>query len=996
MKRKNILRGLSAACGSLLAVTVTASTLMFNNEGMINQMLNLTTSEIVHSDETSDEDLDYYSQVYDIYGSDITNKSAALKLEMDVAAENVEQAEEGTVLLRNENQALPLSEGARLTIFGNGSYNSRLHKRLTESYVDTIETMTFNTAMEDTFGEDNVNTVLADNVYSSLGQTTNSEVIEADIGSVTAYEDTWADDYNDAAVVVLTRWGEEDGETVMTWTDTDGETKNYLGLCKNEEDLLSYLQEQKAAGVFDSIIVVINSDQMMELDWLEEYDIDSCLLAGIPGVMGLKGVANIIAGNVNPSGRTVDTYAANSLSAPATVYAADNTQSWTNVDEVNSTCEDAQVNPQHVDYYTIYAEGIYVGYKYYETRYEDSVLGQGGASSAPGATESDTWNYGDEVVYTFGYGLSYTTFDQELQSVEYDEENDLYLATVNVTNTGDTAGKSVVEVYAQTPYGDYEKENGIEKSSVMIIGFEKTDDLEPGESTTVTVEVDRYMLASYDANLQKGYILSSGDYYLAVGDNAHDALNNILAAKGMTTADGMDYDGNADKVYRWNQEEIDTESYRYSQVDEEVEVTNLFDDQQLESYGIDFTWLSRSDWEGTYPTEAIQIEATDEMMAELDTIDYTADGDGTSTSEYTQGADKVMMFITLKDLDWDDELWDTFIDQMTVEEMLALVADDTGAQAIEDIALPAQPRGDDGCGIYQGTLKATGKNGIGWVSDVVTARTWNKDRFESRGFYLGAEAIFSGINELWYGGGNIHRTPFGGRTMQYYSEDGNFSYIVGKYEAAAMQEIGVNYGIKHLVCNDSEYMRESLATFVNEQTIREQYLRAFEGAVTEGGALSIMTGFNRIGCTYVGVNEALLTGVVKTEWGYKGHITTDAGGGTGSGYKGHGVEQLMAGIDYTCWSQDTSLIQEAIDSGDGDVLGALREATKRNLYAASRTFIVNGLSSDTIVVQHTPWWKTALAAAAGVLALATIACAAGYIVLDLSGKKKKGGMGYEK
>lgn len=987
MQKKTLLRGLAATTSSLLAITVTASTLMFNNSGMINQMLNLTTSKMVQADDTTaDIDTQYYSQVYDLYGDDIYNKSMALKLEMDVASENVDQAEEGSVLLRNENSVLPLSDDARVTIFGNGSQNARLHKRLTESYVDTIETMTFPNAMKDTFGDDNVNTVLDEEVYISLGQTTNSEVVEADISSVTAYESTWTNDYNDAAVVVITRWGEEDGETVMTWTDTDGVTKNYLGLCKNEEDLLSYLKNEKEAGVFGAVIAVINSDQMMELDWLEEYDIDACILAGIPGVMGFKGVANIIAGNVNPSGKTVDTYAVNSLSAPATVYAADNTQTWTNVDEVNSTLEDAQTNTNHVDYYTIYAEGIYVGYKYYETRYEDSVLGQGNADSEAGSSTGSGWNYSDEIVYTFGYGLSYTTFEQTLDNVLYNEETDNYEVTVTVTNTGDAAGKSVIEVYAQTPYGSYEKENLVEKSSVMIVGFGKTDVLAPGENQTITVDVDRYMLASYDSHLQKGYILSAGDYYLAIGDDAHDALNNILAAKGKTIADGMDDDGDANKTYTWNQSEIDTESYKMSRIDDSIEVTNQFDDEQLEAYGIDFTYLSRNDWNATYPTEAVQLTATEEMMTALDTVDHVKDEDGISTDRYTQGADKTVMFATLKDLDYDDdESWNTVLDEMSVEEMLSLVADNTGAEAIESIALPAQARGDDGCGIYQGTLKATGKNGIGWVSDTVTARTWNKESFSNRGLYLGAEAIFSGINELWYGGGNIHRTPFGGRTMQYYSEDGNYSYIVGKYEAAAMQEIGVNYGIKHLVCNDSEYMRESLATFVNEQTIREQYLRAFEGAVTEGGALSIMTGFNRIGCTYVGVNKALLTGIVKTEWAYEGHITTDAGGG--SGYKGHSVEQLLAGIDYTCWSQDTSLIQAAIDDGDGEVLEALRDATKRNLYAASRTIAVNGLSSNTIVVKITPWWQTTLVWAAIILAVITVVGTVGYVIIEVANKQ---------
>ena len=230
------------------------------------------------------------------------------------------------------------------------------------------------------------------------------------------------------------------------------------------------------------------------------------MLAGVPGVIGYEGVANVLAGKVSPSGHLVDTYAANSLSAPATTYACENMQLWGNVDYVNSKATDLSNDGINVDYYTICAEGIYVGYKYYETRYEDAVMGSGDASSSVGSSTGNGWNYADEVVYPFGYGLSYTDFTQTLKGVTFNADTDNYEVEVEVTNTGDVAGKSVVEVYAQTPYGDYEKQNSIEKSAVQVVGFEKTDTLEPGQSQTVTVECERYMLASYDAKGAKGYI----------------------------------------------------------------------------------------------------------------------------------------------------------------------------------------------------------------------------------------------------------------------------------------------------------------------------------------------------------------------------------------------------------------------------------------------------------------------------------------------------------
>lgn len=742
--------------------------------------------------------------------------------------------------------------------------------------------------------------------------------------------------------------------------------------------------------------MVINSDQMMELGWLDDYDVDACVLAGIPGTQGFEGVANVICGAVNASGHTVDTYANNSLSAPATTYAAsENSQQFTNLDEIEAEATTAGIS--YEDDYIIYAEGIYVGYKYYETRYEDTVMNQGNADDTVGSSTGEAWNYADEMGFTFGYGLSYTTFEQELQSVTYDEDSDIYTLTVQVTNTGDRAGKSVVQVYAQTPYGDYEKENLVEKSAIQLAGFEKTDDLEPGESVTVEVEVERYLLASYDSYGARGYILSAGTYYFAIGENAHDALNNVLAAKGYSSADGMidengnAVDGDASKTYSWTQDSLDTESYRYSRYDEDVEVTNQFDDDQLSAYGIDFTYLSRSDWASTYPDEAISITATEEMIYDLEGTwyeDYVATLDTTySVDDFTQGAEVTINFVSLKDVDWDDdEIWDAFIDQLTVEEMLALKADNNGADAIESVALPAQARGDDGVCIQQGSLIATGESCLSWVSEVITARTWSKERFSARGYMLGVEAIYCGLNELWYGGGNVHRTPFGGRNMQYYSEDGTMGYYVGWYEAESMQSLGIIYGIKHFVLNDQEANRESMVTFANEQSIRENYLRSFEGPMCKGGALGIMTGFNRIGCTYVAEHAGLITGILKGEWAFTGHVTTDAGD---AGYKSHMLEQLVAGIDYTCWNTKTEDIQEAIEGGDGYALYLLRQATKHNLYAASRSVSVNGLSSTATVVTVIPTWQTALAVGAIVVLVLDIAAIAGWLILLLKKRPNK-------
>lgn len=990
MKRRDFLKGMAGTTGLVLANEMAASTLLFQNQGMINQALNVTTSRVVQTDGEAGNTTYYGAEVFKQYGEDVTSKANALKVEMAAAAESVTQAEEGTVVLIN-NGILPMApDSTKITVFGNGSTNSRYNKSKSKSTVDAIPMMTFNLAMSSVFGEANVDTSLSTNVYSKLSTTTYSEVFEAPIADVKAQESNWKST-GSVAVVVLTRYGSEDGETYML-VDDNGTTRHYLGLMQNEMDLLAYLKAGKQSGMFKGIVVVINADQMMELGWAYDYDVDALVIGGLPGTQGFEGVANVMSGKVNASGKLVDCYPVNSLSSPACTYAAnENCQQWKNLDEVLAYInEEGVVSEKHADDYIIYAEGIYVGYKYYETRYEDCVMGRYGANDTVGSTAGTAWNYADEMDFTFGAGLSYTTFEQKLKNVSYDSAEDTYTVTVEVKNTGGLAGKSVVQVYAQTPYGSYEINNKVEKSAIQLAGFEKTDEIAPGETVTVEVPVERYLLASYDSHAARGYIMSEGTYYFAIGDDAHDALNNVLAAKGYSSADGMldargnAVDGDAAKTYKWTEGTLDSTSYRYSRYDPEVEVTNRFDHDQLSSYGIDFTYLTRSDWAGTFPAKPFAVELSDEMMKDLrgDWYDeYVASLDDIpSVNDFVQGVDNGMSFITLKDAEWEDEeIWDTFIDQLTVDEMLSLRNDSNGCGAIEHVALPSQARGDDGVCIQQGSLAATGESCLSWVSEVMTSRTWNKKRFAARGHMLGVEAIYCNLNELWYGGGNVHRTAFGGRNMQYYSEDGTMGYYVGWYEAQAMQALGIMYGIKHFVMNDQEANRESLGTFADEQAIRELYLRSFEGPMCKGGANGIMTGFNRIGLRYVATNDDLLTGVLKTEWAFKGHITTDAGSNS---YKSRLLEQLEAGIDYTCWNSDNSIIGEYINNGDGHALEKLRLATKYNLYAASRSTTVNGLSSNTRVERIVPAWQKALAYGGVGLAVAGLAFAGGAAYED--------------
>lgn len=1016
--KKEIYRGFTSIFSFLMILIIFGTTIALQMPTKVNNFLGISsTVKIVDTDEDSGDTVYYKTgeESDDIYDIDALNA-----MEKSVADEIVAQAEEGIALLKNDNGALPLAKDSKITLLGSSTVNMyygkldkgggggdgvpNIYADWTDSYGGYTSWVYYIDAMAQAF---DINTALTD-AYSANSETypgrgvqedANGNVIDAEAPAsfyTSELTDTFGD-YGDAAVIALTREGSEGNDLSMTGGVDGG---SVLALQPNERALLEMVQSYKEDGTFKKVIVILNTDWALEIGELKDYGVDAILWIGNVGTQGMTGVVNVLDGDVSPSGHLVDTYAANSLSAPACMNANDNTQYWTNADEVLDYCEYTEADysgEQNFTSYIVNAEGIYIGYKYYETRYEDCILGQGNASGSAGVYSGEgSWNYNSEVVYPFGYGLSYTTFAQELGGVTYDAETDMYEVEVTVTNTGDVySGKSVVQIYGQTPYGDYEKENGIEKAAVQLVGFAKTDTLSPGESETVTVEVERYFLASYDSKGAGGYIMSSGDYYLAVGDDAHDALNNILAAKsaeGMTDVLGNDAAGSQDKVYTWTEEELDADSYRNSRVDDSVEVTNQFEDADL-NYWLEgtVTYLSRSDWEGTYPITYTGLAATEEMMKVIKG-EYEQPENSPSVDEFEQGADNGITFAMMMDVDYEDEeTWNEFLDQFTVDDMLKLAADSFGSEAVESVGIPAAKRADDNAGIQEAGFVAPEESGLlgqHWNGELVTAATFNTERFSERGRLLGAECYFMGYNECWYGGGNIHRTPFGGRNEQYYSEDAILGYFVGAKEAEAMQGVGVMYCVKHFAGNNQETNRESLGTFFQEQSFREIDLRAFEGAFVEGKTYSVMGAFNRLGCLYAQYSGNLMTQVLRNEWGFEGHVTPDAI--AGSLYKQNWALSLSAGTDYYCFNNFISMmgtgddctagIKKLIDAGDGYILQLLREATKHNVNAYLHTLTINGLSKGAEIIISTPWWKYALNALIGIFAVLTAAAFAGYVL----------------
>ena len=811
-------------------------------------------------------------------------------------------------------------------------------------------------------------------------------------------------EYSDAAIVVVGRPGGENGDGYYPGAEGLAEgvstvTGNILSLSEEE---MAIIEEAKAN--FDKVIVLINAANPMEIANLEEDpEIDAILWIGFPGAYGFYGVADLLNGTVSPSAHLGDTFAKNTALAPAM-------QNYGNIPWANASdfSEAANVNS-----YLIEAEGIYTGYRYYETRYADIVLGNGGAEASAGtyanadgtvATADGVWDYANEVVYPFGYGLSYTTFEQTLDSVEIPGNKKTATVTVTTTNTGSVAGKAVVQLYAQSPYTDYDKQYHIEKSAVQLMDFEKTQTLQPGESQTITMEVDLANLASYDSENAKTYILDPGDYYFAIGEDAHDALNNILAAQGKTTADGMTAEGDAAKTYQWTWEgEVDADTFSVSKAG--VEITNALSEGD---YATDInaflpgtvTYLSRSDWDGTFPT-TISGLAADENLSRLLSNDLIPIATGEDTSDIIFGdTTSTLTLNDLKGADFDDPRWEELLNKVTVDEFLNFAANAFhNIAAIESVGL-LQYASDDGPGgsdshyltegSYQGVPYADAAE-YDYGTRVIPspqniAYSWNKElAYEKGEIILGESTLVLNLPIMIGPGMNIHRHAYNSRGAEYYSEDPILTGYIGSAVVQGAQSKGTLVNIKHAAFNDQEINRSGIAVFMNEQKARELELRGLQQAFEANGkpasfendpekadtyqlgALGVMTSYNRI---------------------FNGYNVTDF---TGVSLKAAPKESILAGTTAFCGfgiSEEITYWSGEALSGDRDMLLAIRENCHYLLYALANSAAMNGVNSTTHTVQVNTWWRTSYKAGIYGFGAATVLCAALY-VFSVTQKKKE-------
>ena len=807
-------------------------------------------------------------------------------------------------------------------------------------------------------------------ISDTLEANTQYAVNEAPWSKLSSAESSFAD-YGDAAIVVFSRSGGEGADLPSgengsndSWIKGQEGDGNYLALSAEEKELLQNLKTLKDNGTFKKIIVLINSSNAIEMDFLnpeicgEDYGIDSAMWIGDVGQTGINGVAQLLAGEVTPSGSLVDSYLYDNMANPAMYNFY--TQAYPNAADYNLLTDGPDVQGM----YSVYQEGIYLDYRYYETRYEDAVMGTGNAGD---------YNWSTTVAFPFGYGDSYTTF--EYSDFNVTESADAFNVTLKVTNTGSTySGKETVQLYFQSPYTDYDKANGIEKASAELCGFAKTDILAPGASETVNITVDKSELRTYDANNAKTYIVDAGDYYFTAATDAHNAVNNILAAKGYTVenTDGrMTADGDVALTYKWTNAALDSTTYATSETG--TAITNLFDEadpNKSSSEPGEVTWLSRSNWVATFPTQPVVLNATQTLADHLAFTRY--DGSKADSVEMpTLGADNGLALVSMIGADYDDPQWDTLLDQLTFNEMVnTITLGFHNTAAIESIG---KTRTKDENGPQGLTAALTGgASAMCYTSEDVMAATFNVDLINDVGRCIGEDCLAMGYSGLYGPGINMHRTAYSGRNFEYYASDPFVAGTICAAEVNGIQSKGVYVYLKHVALNDSESSRRGVNTWLNEQAAREIYLEVADKAVTDGGAWSVMTGFNRWGATWCGAYDNLLTGFLRGELGLRGMIITDY---SGSSKYMDLADGLIAGSDI--WDSPDPTIHTTLApkyENDAYIVTEMRESMHKILYTVANSNAMNGWSSADRLKVITPWWKTALYALDTVLAVLTVLC----------------------
>lgn len=906
--KKFLIRG-EAAIAMVLAVVVCVNMICF---GPMSTLIGLATGNGTLSDETNEE-----------------------------AAEVAEEImEDGIVLLKNES-LLPLNETKKLNIFGWESINPAYGGAGSGGINDLYDIVSLNQGLEN--AGFSINQELVD-FYNNYGADNPEMSIQKQSWTlpeppVDTYSDELiksAKEYSDVAVVVLSRKaGEGHNDIPMDVKkaaydnnsdeyDDFPEGEHYLQLSQTERDMVDMV-----CSNFDNVIVIYNGANQFELGFADEYpQIKSVVWCPGTGNVGFNALGKVFSGEVNPSGKTPDTFIYDMTTAPWWNN-AEKTE-YTNLADMAVEGMNAGTAQVYAPAFTNYVEGIYVGYKYYETAAQEGAI-----------------DYDKTVQYPFGYGLSYTEFEQKMGELE--EKDGQISVDVVVTNTGDVAGKDVVEVYYNPPYTN----GGIEKSSANLIEFAKTDLLQPGESQTVTVTFNIEDMASYDENNAKAYVLEKGDYVISINSDSHTVL------------DQKTYTADADVVY-------EGENKRAS---DDTAATNVFEDAKG-----DVTYLSRADHFANYE-EATAAPASAELgepyvseyhlNSNFDKTTYLNDEDVMPTT----GADNGLTLADMRDADYDDPRWEKLLDQLTVDEMANMIAMAGYQTAAMDSVGKVATLDFDGPAAINNNF--TGVGSIGFPIEVVVASTWNKELAQAWGECMGKISQEMGA-EGWYAPGmNTHRTAFGARNYEYFSEDGVLAGNMGAKAVEGARKYGVYSYIKHFALYEGN--AKMVSVWSNEQAIREIYLKPFEISVKQGGANAVMVSWSFLGDKWTGENSNLMNTVLRDEWGFRGMALTDFFRNNGHGFM-NADAALANGVD-AMLSTFNGEENNVADLEHPTSVLQMRNACKNVMYTVVSSWAYDGEHEETGMEN----WKKAGIGIDIVIALFI----AGMEVLVIRGYKKR-------
>ncbi len=1033
-----VMRGIAAVMACLLVLSIMGAGIADSYRARLDDFLG-TTSYVTSTDEDAARFKSDYATVD----------------EMMAAAKSLSEreGEEGTVIMKNDNGALPLASGGSVALFGLAAYAPYPYspgdlKAGNEDAVDLVQALTdagiqVNETVRDFYLNKILNkhieevpnrwtgelekTVAYDHIYvASPGDMAEYQIAEVPptefeaLGAPAGWKDQ-IDKASTTAICVFAR-GAGEGNTYAPGSALDyagnATGKDPLALSDDELAIIDTARE-----TCSKVVVLVNSGNTMVLKEIAKgggHEVDAIAYIGCINDYQCTGIARVLTGQVNATGALPDTYVADNASIPAVMnfgggYYADYEIVGRGDDPRYPGVEIGNIeagsfggsDTYNGGTYIVEAEGIYVGYKYFETRYYDSVMNPSyNAASAKGATQGSAWDYGKEVLYPFGHGLSYLDYTQTLKSVDVDRTPEGNVtAVVEVKNNSDRDGRFLAQLYVQQPYTDYDRQNLVEKSAVMFLSSAKVD-VKAGQSAEVTITVPAKYLASYDYVNAKTYILDAGDYLFTAAPGSHAAVNNFLAHQGKTTADGMDAEADG-AVIAWSLDELDADTFS---VENGTKVTNVADSADLNYWTGEqtVTYLSRQDWDGTYPinyntdvsVKLADSPKKDEWIRELRGETYTIQ----TGSPATEGGDKGVRFDTaniqyeqLSNVD--DPFWDTLVSSITIDEAVgAVIHGGSRSDVLTNVDNPIVIQNEGVSGFTASyTDEATGKNyRFNVHSQTLLASSFNPELAYEWGRIEGNSGLWLQRFHLWGTGLTQRRTPYNGRNYEYISEDPMLTNRMAYGILQGCADMGIINGPKHMGFNDQEHNRGGISAYMNEQKFRETDLRGFQGGLEDADGMGVMIAFNRIGATNASHHAGMLKTILRDEWGYTGLISTDM---MNNKYYFNAESMVMAGItqvaDFATEDNHINLGEGGVDAtwvhispatvqNDAALVDQARQNLKYQLYTFANSAIMN-VSTEKVDT----WWDNALKTTTTVSGILCAVCAAAWVVLTVIPNKKK-------